>query len=801
MHGTLHHLRWALRSLRRSPGFAITAVLILALGIGANTAIFSLVDRVLLQPLPFPAADRLVSIEGANPARGRAINPLSAPDFQDWQRMGTQLEGMAGVDNTVLTYTGGGEPALVPAGQVSWNFLGLLRVQPVLGRDFLPEEDREAAPRVALLTHEFWMRTFGGDPALVGRSIRLDGLDTQVVGILPPGFRFPHRIGSARILVPLSLTKEQLGQRGNHFMGAVGRLKPGATVASCAQDLRAAAARLETAYPDTNLHFTANVVPLKDRVVLGSRGTLLVLMGAVGCVLLIACANIMNLMLARSAGRQREMAIRAALGAGPMELVRSAFAESLVIGLLGGAAGLLLARWTLAGLVGLLGSLVPGLRQPSLGAGPVAFTLGLSLAAALLFGLMPAFNLRNMRLADFLKEGKGGGGSTHPRLRGLLVASETALATALLVGAGLMLRSFQHLSTVDPGFKADHLLAARFTLPAYKYGEAARRMALLDGLLQRIRQSPGVVAASANDTTPFLGSTRTSSYSLKGRTDDALEAIHHQVSSGYFAAMGIPVLQGRDLAPFETNACVVSQALARRDFPGGDVLQGAVSVAGDSGPFLPIVGVVGTVRHDGLALAPRPEVYFPAAYAQGPGANMARFALLVRTTTAPSAMAGVLRNAVRELDPDLPVGAILTMEEAVASDRDAARSRSLLLGAFAGLALLLAGVGIYAVINFLTALRTREIGVRMALGAQVGSVLGLVLGQGLRMALGGIAAGVALSLVLGRFLESLIVGVRPWDLSTFGLVTAGLALVCAAACLLPALKAARVDPLVALRDE
>jgi predicted permease len=801
MQRILHPLRWALRSLWKTPGFTATAVLILALGIGANAAIFSLVDRILLQPLPFPEADRLVSIEGANPARGRETNPLSAPDFQDWQRMATQVEGMAGIDNAALTFTGAGEPRMVPSGVVSWNFFTVLRVHPVLGRDFTQEEDRESGPRAAILTHEFWMTHFGGDRSLVGRSIRLDGLDTPVVGILPPGFRFPHRLASAQILMPLALTKEQLAQRGNHFMGAVGRLKPGATVASCQNDLKAVAARLEKQYPDTNDHFTANAVALKDRVVVNSKGTLLVLLGAVGCVLLIACANIMNLMLARGAGRQREMAIRAALGAAPGALIRAALAESLVLGLLGGAAGLVLARWTMASLVGLLGRLMPGLRQLPLGSGLVAFTFGLSLVAALLFGLVPALKMENRRLADSLKEGKGGGNASHPRLRGLLVASETALATALLIGAGLMLRSLQHLNTVDPGFRADHVLTARFTLPAFKYPEGSQRMALVDGLLQRLRQTPGVEAASVNDTLPFLGSTSTSSYALQGRKDEGLEAINHHVGTGYFRTMGIPLLQGRDLAPGETNACVISDTMARRDFPGGDALSGAVSFGDDTGPFLPIVGVVGSIRHDGLAVPIRPEMYFPASSMGRGTLGMVHFALAVRTTAAPASMKGVIRDAVRELDPDLPVGTILTLEEAVATDREAARARSVLLGSFAGLALLLAGVGIYAVINFLTALRTREIGVRMALGAQVRDVLTLVLGQGLRMALAGILVGIALSLALGRFLETLIAGVRYWDLSTFGLVSAVLALVCAAACILPALRAARVDPLIALRNE
>jgi len=794
-------LRWALRSLLKTPVFTATAVLILALGIGANAAIFSLVDRTLLRPLPFREPDRLMAVWESVPARDAFPNPLSVPDFLDWQREAGQFEGMAAVYNDGVNLTGDQEPMIVPAGRISWNFFSVIGVGPVLGRGFLPEEDRAEGPKAVILSHEFWTRRFGADPGLLGRSIRLDGLDTQVVGILPPGFRFQHYLNSAQILLPAAFPKNRIAVRGAHFMGAVGRLKPGATRASAEQELKGIAARLATAYPDTNKNFTARLVPLQDQVVVNARQTLLVLAGAVVCVLLIACANLMNLMLARAARRQREMAIRAALGAGPATLVWTALAESLVLGLLGGAVGLLLARWTLSGLATVLGPAAAGPGPLTLDLRLVLFTFGLSVGASLVFGVVPAMKVEGLRLADSLKEGKGSGTSTHPRLRGLLVASETALATALLIGAGLMLRSFLHLQAVDPGFRADHVLIAQVVLPPYKYTDPAARAAFVKEFVARLGAAPGVVSAGVNDTPPLMGSTSSSSYDVAGKeTVDGQEAIHHCITPGYFRTMGIPILQGRDLEPGETGAVVISEAMARREFPHGNPLEGRISLDRQSDPFLPVVGVVGNVRHQSLANEAEPEMYFPALDTR-PGDGLRVFSVVLRTVPAPEALLPVLRNTLREMDPDLPLGNARPMDAALVRDRKGAQSRSILLGTFAGLALLLAGVGIFAVVNFLTALRTREIGVRMAMGAQVRDVLNLVVGQGLRMTLAGVAVGLAAALALGRTVASQLVGVSPWDPSTLGSVAVLLAGVGALACLLPALKAARVDPMVALRNE
>lgn len=802
MHPILDDLRRALRSLLKSPGFTALAVLILALGIGANAAIFSLVDRVLLQPLPYPDSDRLVAVWGAVPVRDRSDNPLSAPDFLDWQRDAGQVEGMAALGNAALSLTGEQEPEEVPTARVSWNFFQVVGVHPALGRDFLPEEDRAEGPRAVILTHEYWTRRFGADPGLVGRSIRLAGLDTTVVGVMPKGFRFNHRTGGFSILVPMAFTKDQLDQRGSHSLGAVARLKPGATAASCETDFKRIAAALAAAYPDTNRNFTARVVPLKEQMVVNARGTLLVLSGAVAFVLLIACANLMNLMLVRSSRRQREMAIRAALGAGPGALVWSALAESLVLGLMGGAAGLFLGHWTLNGLVAVLGPNRAGVDPVPLDARVVLFTFALSLGASILFGLVPALNAERLHLADSLKEGKGSGTASHPRLRGLLVASETALATALLIGAGLMLRSLVHLQNVDPGFRPDHVLVARVTLPRYKYHDVAARTAFMNEFQRKLEATQGVAAVGISDTPPLVGSTSSSSYDVGDEESvDGQEALNHHITPGYFKAMGIPILRGRDIAPNEAGAMLVNEAFARKHFPRSNPLEGRVSMDRKEEPFLPIVGVVGDVRHASLAKGAVPEMYFPMASLPREGFPIPTFMVVVRTVPDPAGMIPVLKRVLREVDPDLPLGGPRTMETVLTRDRQDAQARSILLGSFAGLALLLAAVGIYAVVTFLTAQRTREIGVRMAMGAQVRDVLKLVVGQGLRMALSGVAAGVVISLAMGRALDAQIAGVRSWDPATFATVAGLLGLVGAVACLLPALRATRVDPMVALRNE
>lgn len=802
MSALLEPLRRALGTLARSPGFTAVAVFVLALAIGANVAIFSLVDRFLLRPLPFPEASRLVVASSWVPRDGNNVNTVSAPDFLDWQREARGLEGLAALDATAMTLTGAARPELLQGARVSWNFFAVLGVNPVLGRSFLPEEDRQGGAPVVILTHELWTSRFGADPSLVGRSIRLDGQDRLVAGVLPPGFRFPSWISGSRFFVPMAFAQRDLQSRGNHFLQVVGRMRKGVTLASCGEEIKGIADRLAAAYPETNRNFSASVIPLQEQAVRNRRPTLLVLFLGVAFVLLIAVANLMNLTLARAAKRQKEMAIRAALGAGPLALVWHSLAESLLLALAGGALGLLLRQWLQQGLLHALGGAAQGTAPAPPDGRVLLFTLAVSLGSALLFGLLPALRTEGRRPADALKEGRGSAAAAHPRLRGILVVTETALATALLVAAGLMIRTFVRLQSVDPGFRPDHLLVTRISLPAYKYQDVKARSAFMLELQRRLEALPGVAAAAVNDTAPLQGTTSSTSFDVRGQEPaDSPEAIDHHVSPGYFKAMGIPLLRGRDLLPGETDSVVVSESLARRLWPGVDPLSGAVSWDRKNQPFLNVVGVVGDVRHVSLAEPPREELYFPLAFDPEGASGERGYFVLLRGTAAPRTLIPFLEGALHDLDPDLPAGNPRPMAESLDRDREGAQARGLLLGSFAALALVLAGVGIYAVVHFLTALRTREIGVRMALGARVEDILRMVLWQGVRMVLGGVAAGAAVSLVAGRLLEAQIFGVRSWDPVTFLAVATVLGSVGLLACLPPALRAARVDPLRALRSE
>jgi predicted permease len=794
-------LKWALRSLGKTPGFTLLAVTILALGIGANAAIFSLVDRVLLQPLPYPHPERLVAVWETVPERGWVREPFSWPDFQDWQKASTQLEGMAGLASRSMNLTGKAEPERILAGRVSWNFFDVVGVRPSSGRGFLPEEDRDTGPKVVVVSHEFWARRFNQDPGLLGRSLHLDGEDWLVVGIMPKGFHFDHQVARSDIFVPMALNKQLSTSRGAHFMPVVGRLKPGATAASAQAEFAGVAKRLEQAFPGENKGMTARVLDLQDELAKDSRNTLLVLLGAVGFVLLIACANVMNLMLARGARRERETAIRAALGATRWRLMRQALTESAVLGFTGGAIGLMLAQWTMAGFKATLGL---RLADASVGLQPrvLGFTFLLALATALLSGLMPALHYQDTNLGEALKEGaKGSGGKAHHRLRGLLVALEMAMATALLIGSGLMLRSLYNLHAVDPGFRTERVLTAGVGLPSFRYPTPEARITFTRNLLRRVADIPGVVAVGANDTLPLAGSTRGSSYDVEGMTLDTPDAIDHLVSPGYFRAMGIPLLQGREFEFAGEGSAIISEAFARRHWKDGQALGHRISSSGPGGPWKTIVGVVGGVRHRSLAEPPEAEMYFSLLETPPEYAPLGSFTLILRTAAAPESFIPALKQALRETDPSLPLGNPRTMAQLVERSSQDTRMRGTLLTAFAILALGLAGVGIYGVISFITGGRTREIGVRMALGAQVGDVLKLVLGQGLRMVLLGLAVGLAVAVALARYMETLMVGVNPRDPATLlGAVTL-LAMVGSLACLMPAWRAAQIHPSSALRND
>ncbi len=795
-------LRHALRSLMNSPGFTLTAVLTLALGIGANTAIFSLVDRVMLRPLPFPESQRLMAVTATNIRETETRDNLSPPDFMDWQRESTQFSGLAALRNTSMNLTGDGEPELVRVGRVSGNFFDVLQVQPMLGRRFQADEDRAEGPMAVVLSHGLWERRFEHDATLVGRSIRLDGVDRQVVGVLPKDFEFAHKIKNSDVFVPMGFSKEELADRGSHFLSAVGRLKPGATQGSAAKELKAIAARLEKAYPDSNTNFTAKVLPLKDQITRNFRGTLFLLLAAVGFVLLIACANVANLLLARGTSREREMAVRTALGANRRRLMQQLLTESLLLGLLGAAAGLLLTSLCLNG----LGKLLPigGPATVSFDGRMLAFTFALSLLTALIFGSFPALQASQISIGEGLKEGSRG--TTNPvqrRLRGALVASEVALATVLLVGAGLMVHSLWHLQHVHPGFQEKGVLTALLRLPKAKYPDAASQQVFTARLQTRIEAIPGVTFAAATDTLPLGGSTRSSSYDIQGvaSAEESLSAINHRVTPGYFTAMGIPILRGRDFQATESHAMIISDRFAKQHWGAKDPLGASISMDGPQGPWHQVVGVVGDVRHEGLGHEPEPEFYRSMLDPE-PGADKtAATVLVVKGQRDPLGYQAAIKSALKELDPDLPLYRIQSLSQIMIQDRADPQARVALFGAFAAIALLLASIGIYGVTSFLVAQRAREIGIRMALGAQVQDVLRLVMAQGFRMVGLGMAAGLLCTLALGRLLQSQLTGMKPLDPITYGAVVLLLSAIALLACLLPALKATKVDPMIALRSE
>ncbi|MFN8010343.1 MAG: ABC transporter permease [Holophagaceae bacterium] len=798
----LNDLAYAFRGLLRTPGFTLVAVLTLALGMGANTAIFSLVDRLLLRPLPLPEPGRLMVVTEYSSGSGAPRDNLSWPDFEDLRRDATAFTGLAATRNAGVNLTGDGEPEQLRAGMVTPNFFDVLQVAPRLGRTFTGEEGKPGGPRGVLLTDALWRRRFGADPALVGRSLRLDGEDVPVLGVLPPGFEFPYQLRGAELFLPLALSPDQLRARGSHFLGGVGRLKPGVGVEAARQEVAALVARLTQAYPETNANYVGKVVPLQEEVVRRSRPLMWTLLGAVGFVLLIACANVANLLLARSAGRERELAIRAALGADRRRLVAQLLTESLVLGLAGAILGLLLAQAAAGGLLQLLPLRVPA-AEPLLDGRVLAFTGSLALGTVLVFGALPAFQATRADLQEGLREGaKGSASPVHQRLRAGLVAAEVALATALLVSAGLMLRSLWDLERVDPGFRAEGVAAASLDLPPRKYPDAAARRAFVGRVLQRLQASPGVQSVAAADLIPLNGMTTSSSYAVEGLpdTDRPPVALHQDVSPDYFRTLGIPVLRGRPFEPGDSGVVMVSESLARHHWPGQDAVGKRLSLSGSGGPWLTVVGVAADVRYESLAEAPASQFYLPLLDPAADGDRIPLLTVAARGTSA-AALKPLLKAALREADPELPVTRLRTLGELLDQDRRDARSRGILFTLFAALALVLAGVGIYGVTSTLVAQRTREIGIRMALGAQVRDVLGMVLAQGLRTLALGSALGLAATLALGRLLRSQVAGLAAADPLTCAAVLATLAAVALAATLLPALRAAKVDPAVALRTE
>ncbi len=796
----LNDIRVALRSLARAPGFTAVVVLTLALAIGANSAIFTVIDAVLLRPLPYASPEGLVMVWERNVDDPEGHEQVHPANYLDWKSRVRGISEMGVLQDADLTVTGLGEPMQVPAQGVTASTFRVLGVEPALGRLFTDAEDTPSGPAVLVVSHEFWRTHLGGTPSALGRSFSVNGNPFTVIGVMPPGFRPPQT--RAEMWWPLSLDPAvDYRATSGRFLRGIGRLAEGVTVAQAEAELRVVARELELAHRD-NTGWSAVLVPLAEQVVGGARQTLFVLGGVVAFVLLIACANIANLQLARASARQREVAVRAALGASRSRLLRGQLTESLVLAAIGGACGLILAIWATEALVRAAPDTLPRASEIALSARTLGFTTGLAALSAILFGLLPGVRVTRGDLQGMLKDGVRGTSAT--RGRGALVATQIALSLVLLVGAGLMLRSFVRLARIDPGFDVDNVLTATVSLPGSRYAEAPARVAFFRRLLERVRAIPGVTEASATSWIPFdFSGTIGHTVTVAGRPLPAPgEEIGSQIQAvdpAYFRAMGIELLRGEtfsDADGADAGRIVVNEELARTVFPNEEAIGQRLLMEWGDTLEAEIVGIVRNVHQRALDSAASRMVYWTHAQFARP-----RMSLMIRTRGEPMGLVPAVAAELHALDPELPLAAPRPLAAYRGVSVAARRFTMLVLGAFAALALVLAAVGIAGVVSNGVARRTREIGVRMALGARAQDVLRMVMRQGMTMAGVGILAGLAGAFALTRVMRSLLYGTSPTDPLTFALVTLALGLVALVATFVPALRATRVDPNVALREE
>ncbi len=804
-------LRFGLRMLRKNPGFSLIAVLTLALGIGANTAIFSVVNAVLLRPLPFADAERLVMIWETHPEVPRA--GASIPDFQDWRAQAHSFDEMAvhadSFRNAVLTVQG--EATFVQGSLISQNLFPLLGLKPVLGRNFLPEEEQPASNRFVILSHALWRQRFGGDASIVGKSIQLNGGSFTVVGVM--GEQYPLEMD---VWLPLTqLPPDDLTHREHHRLSVIGRLKPGVTLDQASSEMKTIAANLQQAYPASNKNIGVELVPLRHQLVGNLRPIVWLFFAAVALVLLIACANVSNLLLAQAMARQKEMALRAALGAGRGRLVRQLLSESLLLSLSGAVAGLALAKLSLpllrAGLSGLVTTKIPGFESIGIDATALAFTFGLSVLTGVLFGVLPALQVSRIDLNQDLKEsGKSSASGRQRHLCRTVVIAEIALAVIVLVGAGLLVRSMQRLLRVDPGFRADHLLSLKINLPTTRYPDNEQGRAQINSfyqqLLPRVQALPGVEQAAVIDRLPLEPSMALEPFWTEGQQPEPGKAPLMQMRSvdqRFFELMRIPLRSGRNFSATEiannpSKFVIVNETLARRFFPQQEAVGKRIFHHAQREPMVfPIIGVVADIKDTGLDAHVEPEIYF-----SGIGHEAT---LLARTTVEPLSLAAAVRQSVLSLDSTLPLPQARSVEDTLANTFARRRLTTRLLSGFGLLALLLAAIGIYGVTAHSVAQRTQEIGIRTALGAQTRDIIKLIIGRGIAPALLGVAVGLAGAFALSHWLTSLTAGllfeVRATDPLTFASIAALLLVVSLLACYLPARKATKVDPIVALRTE
>ncbi|HLX00152.1 MAG TPA: ABC transporter permease [Candidatus Acidoferrales bacterium] len=799
-------LRFALRMLRKKPSFTIACVLTLALGIGATTAIFSVVNSVLLMPLPYRDSAKLIVLR-AN-SSGIGDHSPSYPDFLDWRAQSQTFQEMAAITNIGFNLSGVTQPESIGGYGVSPNLLSMLGVRPVIGRDFLPSEEKTGTAPVALISYELWQSHLGSDPNVVGRSILLDGTSFTVVGVLPPSFFLPE---DAKVLTPMGIwAKGDMMERGSRGdMAVIGRLAPGATVANARAEMATIAARLTKDYPLEDGNEGVSLTAIRDIYVSDSRPAILVLFGAVVFVLLIACANVANLYLVRSAERTKEIAVRLAFGASRFRILRQMLTESLLVSAIGGGLGLLWGIWGIAGFGRLVSSGAFMGMEPKIDTGVLLFAGGLVIFVAVAFGMVPGLQATRPDVQEALKDGGRSStpGARQHRMRGALAVAETALALVLLAGAGLMMKSLYRLFSVDSGFRADRVLTMEMDLRSTQYSKAGAALNFWQQVLERVSALPGVETTAVGTVVPFANNHSRADISIDGRAFSGNERNphpdYHAISPGYLHALGIPLLHGRTFTDQDNETAplvgLINSTLARRYWSNEDPIGKRFAFGGHPGPntkWITIVGVVGDTKLYGLENPMKIEIYLP--YRQQTHNDMT---LLVRSAIDPAGLISSIKAAITTVDKDQPVFQVETMTELVNDSVSTRHATLVLLELFSALALVLATIGIYGVIAYSVALRTHEIGIRVAIGAQRSDVLRMVLGQGARLSLLGVAIGLAAAFALTRLLSSLLFEVNANDPVTFAAVAGILVLVAMVACAIPAIRATRVDPLIALRYE